>query len=300
MNEVTLFAPAKINLVLEVGPCRDDGFHEVAGVMTPIPLYDIVVVRPASSTNVIMHGLDIPIEENLAFRAAKIFFDATGMEGARIEIFKAIPVGSGLGGGSSDAVAVLKGLDFLDGGGTSWDLMHEMAANLGSDCPFFLDPGTSVVEGRGTKIHPVIGAIMPPMIALVPVQGNAFGLGPLSTRAVYNEFDRLVSKNPAPVRKPSRSLTKRVGSSLTSQSEEVNMTRPCELGFNALEPAIISLMPDAVVLKTILRDFGAEKVWFSGAGASVVGLFNSRERARDAIAGLGTRLGAGVLTLLLA
>jgi len=300
MNTVSIYAPAKINLVLEVGAVRDDGFHEVAGIMAPIPLYDIVVMSPADTISVETRGLDIPMEENLAFRASKSFCEATGMAGAKIEILKAIPEGAGLGGGSSDAVAVLKGLDFLNGGGTSRGLMREIASDLGSDCPFFLDLAPAVFEGRGTRIKTLANAGLPPMVVLIPTRGNRFGVGPLSTREVYAKFDSLVSSGAVSTRNPLSDITKRAVFILTSRSEEVNMTRPCELGFNALEPAIISIIPDALFLKDILRDIGAKKVWFSGAGASVVGLFNSRERAMDAIAGLGTRLGAGVLALLLA
>ncbi len=295
---ITLFAPAKVNIVLEVGPGRKDGFHEVKGVMAPIPLYDILVVRPAQAINVRMHGFDLPIQENLAYQAARSFFGTTGIRGgADIEVFKAIPAGMGLGGGSSDAVAVLRGLDFLYGGITPHETMMSMAAGLGSDCPFFLDPQVSLFEGRGTDVHAVPGARLPLILIVIPVPGNGMGLGPLSTRVVYGRFDDLNHESAAMGTNAFGVITKSAIRTLTKTTKGVNMTRPCVRCFNALEPAILDIMPKAAALKQAVLEAGAYDACFSGAGVAVVGFFESGRRMLAAIARLGPLLGPGYVTL---
>ncbi len=155
-----LLAPAKVNLVLEILGRREDGYHDLDTVMTTIDLADTVRLRPAPSLDVRLSGRYAGAvgdgERELAAEAARALAAAAGREpGVAIEVVKAIPVAAGLGGGSSDAAAVLRGLDRL--WGLDWPLerLSEVAAAIGSDVPFFLHGGTARCRGRGERVEPL-------------------------------------------------------------------------------------------------------------------------------------------------
>lgn len=154
-------APAKLNLVLEVTGRRPDGYHEIRTVMQTIEPCDRIVLRPSSSVRLSVHGtaghVPIDLERNLASRAATALASLVGSPGLGVDIqlHKSIPAVAGLGGGSSDAAAVLRGLRQL------WELdisgaeLLDLAASLGSDVPFFLHCGTALVKGRGEHVEPL-------------------------------------------------------------------------------------------------------------------------------------------------
>jgi 4-diphosphocytidyl-2-C-methyl-D-erythritol kinase len=152
-----LMAPAKINLALEVVGRRDDGYHDIATVMTTLGLADRVTLRPAPTLEVTLTGPyapDIDATDDLAGRAARALAEAAGQAPeVAIGVKKNIPSPAGLGGGSSDAAAVLRGLNVL------WELdwpverLAEVGATVGSDVPFFVHGGTGFVEGRGEVVE---------------------------------------------------------------------------------------------------------------------------------------------------
>lgn len=153
-------APAKINLFLRVLAPRDDGFHELETLFQAVSLVDRVRVEhsleggPDGPTTIEVHGGDAgPDDNNLALRAARAFRARLGIEGSvHVALEKRIPAGAGLGGGSSDAAAVLRCLHALTGVGTPEDL-GEVAAGLGSDVPFFLtETGLALARGRGERL----------------------------------------------------------------------------------------------------------------------------------------------------
>ncbi|MGE0059196.1 MAG: 4-(cytidine 5'-diphospho)-2-C-methyl-D-erythritol kinase [Dehalococcoidia bacterium] len=162
-----LLAPAKLNLTLEVLGKRDDGYHEVSSIMQTIDLCDRVRLSLASDLQLIVTGPEasgVPEEpaQDLAYRAAVALQKTAGISlGARIEVEKQIPAGAGLGGGSSDAAAVLRGLYELWDVEVSFSEFVELAATLGSDVPFFLDGGTQAVGGRGEELTPLPDAAGP-------------------------------------------------------------------------------------------------------------------------------------------
>ena len=154
-DHLVIKARAKINLALDVLYKRSDGYHEVSMVMQAIDLSDKVVLRPQAegisvSTN--LPGLDCG-PSNLAFRAAALMADRFGVRlGVAIELDKQIPVAGGLAGGSTDAAAVLSGLNRLWGLGLKMTEQEELAAKLGADVPFCLHGGTMLASGRGDKL----------------------------------------------------------------------------------------------------------------------------------------------------
>lgn len=154
-----LSAPAKVNLMLSVHGRREDGFHELTSVVAALAFGDELELRinNGDRDRLTSDGLEIPLDEsNLVLRAAQLFREATGRsECFDFRLKKNIPVGAGLGGGSSDGVAALKGMNALlstcmDGG-----QLRELAARLGSDCPFFVDGQPSLMRGRGEQIEPL-------------------------------------------------------------------------------------------------------------------------------------------------
>lgn len=156
MSALLVSAPAKVNLALEVLGRRPDGYHELRSVVQTIALADELTFEEASDLVVEVEGASIPPEENLVSRAARLLRASAGVErGARVRCRKRVPLAAGLGGGSSDAAATLRGLNALWGLDLPPDRLLELAARLGSDVPFFLHGGCALVAGRGETVRPL-------------------------------------------------------------------------------------------------------------------------------------------------
>ncbi|MGH7881030.1 MAG: 4-(cytidine 5'-diphospho)-2-C-methyl-D-erythritol kinase, partial [Candidatus Binataceae bacterium] len=189
-------APAKINLFLRVTGRRADGYHALDSIFAPVSLYDrvAIAVRPAPNSAVSIRGdlaeLD-PGEQNLAVRAAHAFIGEFGLAAeVMIDLHKQIPVGAGLGGGSSDAGAVLRMLARL-GGIADRARLAAVALRLGADVPFFLDPMPARVRGIGERIEPLRS--FPPLALVIAVPPVA-----VSTAVVFKLLHREHWSGPAP------------------------------------------------------------------------------------------------------
>lgn len=192
---VTVRVPAKVNLHLGVGPLRDDGFHGLATVFQAVSLYDEVTVAEADSLSVEIEGegaADVPADaSNLAARAASAVAALVGRDPhVRISIRKGIPVAGGMAGGSADAAAALVACDALWQADLGPEVLHELAATLGSDVPFCLVGGTALGAGRGEQLTTVLGRGTYHWVF-------ALAEGGLSTPAVYAELDRMRTETPA-------------------------------------------------------------------------------------------------------
>jgi len=168
-------APAKLNLTFEVLGKRDDGYHEVMSLMQTIDLADTVLLDRSESltlevTGERVSGVPEEAKDNLAFRAALALARKAGRSdlGARIRLEKRIPAAAGLGGGSSDAAAVLRGLNQLWGLNLPIDVLTEVGAALGSDVPFFLHGGSALATGRGEVIEPLPDGASQELTLFVP------------------------------------------------------------------------------------------------------------------------------------
>lgn len=165
MRSYSLIAPAKINLYLQIVGDRPDGFHELIMVLQSIELADCVTVRARSVDGIYVHcdNPAVPIDQtNLAYRAAELMmreFPATYAKfgGVEIDLQKRIPIGAGLAGGSSDAAAVLVGIDLMWNLGLTQSELQDLGAKLGSDIPFCISGGTAIATGRGEKLAPLTG-----------------------------------------------------------------------------------------------------------------------------------------------
>jgi 4-diphosphocytidyl-2-C-methyl-D-erythritol kinase len=178
-----LTAPAKINWTLEVLGRRPDGFHNVKTILQTIDLSDSLELETAAELTLEATGAGLPPgEENLAMKAARLLRERAGYSGgATMRLTKAIPVAAGLGGGSSDAAAALRGLDRLWGLGLPPERLAELAAEVGSDVPFFLRGGTALAEARGERITPLPEAPAAAILVVVPPLSI-----PQKTRRMYS------------------------------------------------------------------------------------------------------------------
>lgn len=161
MSHLVLPAPAKLNLFLAVTGRRTDGFHDLVSVVVPVEWGDTLRLEEASDFSLACDDPAVPVDEtNLILKAARLFQTTTGWKGGgKFFLEKRVPMGAGLGGGSSDAVAALRGLNRLAGDRLSAAELENLAAALGSDCPLFLRDGPVVMRGRGERIEALPAAI---------------------------------------------------------------------------------------------------------------------------------------------
>ncbi|CAB4907034.1 MAG: 4-(cytidine 5'-diphospho)-2-C-methyl-D-erythritol kinase [Actinobacteria bacterium] len=191
-TEVTVRVPGKVNLQLSVGPRREDGFHDIATVFHAVALHDDVTVAVApigSGISLTCEGEgqgDVPLDStNLAWQAVQLLADSVGIQAnVQIRIHKHIPVAGGMAGGSADAAGALLASDALWNLGTPKNVLHDLAAAIGSDVPFALHGGTAIGSGRGERITPVLASGTFHWVFALAPEG-------LSTAAVYAECDRL-------------------------------------------------------------------------------------------------------------
>lgn len=184
LDDVVVWAPAKVNLFLEVLGKRADGYHDIATLMVAVRLFDTLVFREAAGLTLYCSDKRLSNgPDNLVLRAAKLLQDRTGCKkGARIRLVKRIPMAAGLAGGSTDAAATLAGLNRLWQLGLSTLDLAKLSAQIGSDMPFFFHTPAAWCVGRGEIVNPVKLPIPLDFVLLYP----SFGL---ATAAVYKNVD---------------------------------------------------------------------------------------------------------------
>ena len=266
-REVAIRAPAKVNLGLEVRGKRGDGYHEIRTLFSAVSLTDrLLLRRRPRGIHLLCRGFPDIGRENLAWRAAELFFRESGLTGGvEITLEKRIPVGGGLGGGSSDAAAVLLGASRLYGVRPSEGDLARWAASLGSDVPFFLAGGTALGTGRGEHVEMLEGK--PPTAGLV-IYAPGFES---STAAVYDSFrtGRLTAKN--------NNLT-----ILLQCWRKGDLAALGKALFNDLESTVFRRHPELEEARMRLLAAGALGAAVSGSGACLFGLFPGRHQARRA------------------
>jgi 4-diphosphocytidyl-2-C-methyl-D-erythritol kinase len=259
-------APAKLNLVLHVGP-PDGGMHPIASLFASLELADELDVEEASGAadTVICPGVD---GENLAAAALAAFRERVpgALPPLAVRIHKRIPIAAGLGGGSADAAAALRAANRLTGAPLDADALRALAAALGSDVPSQVDPRHAVVTGTGEVVEPIE---LPPVdVVLVPDPRG------LSAGQVYAELDRRSGwrerLDPAPLRRVAGADARTLAGVLD----------------NDLAPAAIALLPDVAGALDSLRAAGALGACVSGSGPTCFGLFESESAATRAAASI--------------
>lgn len=257
-------SPAKVNLFLRVLGKRADGYHEISTLMQPVSLFDEleISVSEGEGIAVVSDSAEAPGgEENLAYKAARVFLQSTALR-RRVEISvkKIIPVGAGLGGGSSDAATVLMALNEMAGIWLPDGALMEMAARLGSDVPFFILKGPALAGGRGEKLK---RASLPELHYVLINPGFH-----VSTAWVYSSLV----------------LTNIGENNNLLYSYEVPASRDgvVEALANDLEAVTCRQYPEISGLKEMLKGAGALGTLMSGSGPTVFGVFHSREESERA------------------
>ncbi len=272
MNELVLHAPAKINLCLSVLGKRPDGYHEVEMVMQAVGLFDRVTVRlAAGGIAVRCDESGVPAGEgNIAYRAARELLNvAGGGRGVEIEVDKAIPVAAGLGGGSSDAAAVLVACNRLLGAGLDRERLAAIGTRIGMDVPFFLYGPTALARGRGE----VLTQLPPPPKFWVLLANPGFET---STAWAYNNLNF--------------GLTRKVD---CTKIARLKIGRIAESLHNDLEAVTAGAHPVIGEMEQALRSAGALGACMSGSGPTVFGIFeteNTCRAAAETLHGKGWRL----------
>lgn len=264
-----ILAPAKINFGLRIVGVRSDGYHELDSLFLPLDLADILEVRSADSAHsevvLQVEGSAPHDASNLAVRAAEAFAKAAGTPlRVEIELTKRTPMAAGLGGGSSDAAAVLRALAELHPDRVSAAELTRLALSLGADVPFFLDPRPTRVRGVGEQLEPVDAL---PSLALVLANPGA----PIPTAEAYRAYDALGTA-------PSAGLARLP-----------DLSRPASDALapwleNDLEPAAIRLCPAVARVRQALERAGAVAVGLSGSGATLYGVCRDLAAAREVAA----------------
>ena len=259
-------AYAKINWSLDTVGTREDGYHLLDMVMQSVSLHDTLTIEPAPTLDLHAEGaVRVPVgPENLVLRAAEALREYAGVDaGAAIRLRKRIPSGAGLGGGSSDAAAALRGLNSLWGLHYSMDTLCQIGLGLGADIPYCLRGGLCRVRGIGEIIEPLpIGKVYQ-LVILQPCRG-------LSTRQVFTALG-----NAGAIRRPD---TPGVISALQSGAFSI---LPAVMG-NTLQEISVPLRPQIRQAITDLREHGARAAQMTGSGSAVFGVFASPAAARTA------------------
>lgn len=259
---LTLWAPAKVNLFLDVVGKRADGYHEVRTVLQHVDLCDEVqILEGGERVTVESRGLACPEgEENLAYRAAALFFKTTGIRtGVRIRIAKRIPIGAGLGGGSSDAATTIWGLDRLFQTGFSPEQLRGLGSQAGSDVPFFFGGPTAWASGRGEELHPL--PPFPPSWLVIVFPGF-----PVSTAWAYANLE-LTGEDKSSRVKP--------------EIEQGNYEPLLAMSWNRFEDVVFRRYPVVKQLKLSLEAWGARPALMTGSGSAVFGVARAREEAEE-------------------
>lgn len=268
-------APAKANLVLQVGPMRDDGLHEICSLFASLDLTDDVVVREAATgaDEVVCPGVVGP---NICHAALRAIRAATDAAVPPLEVFvdKHVPVAAGLGGGSADAAAVLRAANAIAGDPLDAAELRRAAASVGADVPSQVEPGHAIVQGAGEIVEPVsLPAIT---VVLVPAPDG------LATADVYAEADRLGATRPRLAPDAVRAAARGGVRELAASAQ------------NDLEPAALSLRPEVAGTLEAVRVAGAIAALVSGSGPTVIGLFEDDAASARAAAGLPGALAVGL------
>lgn len=281
MKSLTLKAYAKINVGLRITGQRDDGYHSIKTLYQTVNIYDEVKLNLKDEQGVTFNwqGEKVPDgEDNICSKAANSFFEFIGEEkGVNIELEKTLPVGSGLGGGSSDAACVIRGLNELLGAKLSIKKMEDIASELGADIPFFIRGGCQYAEGIGDELSP--GELSEEWVLLLVVPHIH-----IDTSWAYEGIHPL-------------SLTRNINDvNLASFPHNGDATNR-KMFRNDFEPLVFSKYPEIGEIKKILLKSEAEFASLSGSGSAVYGLYETTEKAEKAMKLVSREHKSWVLTL---
>jgi len=263
---VKVFSPAKINIYLEVVRRRPDGYHELRTIMVPLAFGDEIAMeaRP-SGVSLLAPGCGCEVDRNLAYRAARLFFDRTAIRyGVSITIEKRIPVGAGLGGGSSNAASVLLAMNELFHAGLDTQVLAALAGELGADCPFFIYRRPMLLGSRGDV--PICEVDLEDRAYLIVIP--PFGI---PTAQIFSKLRLPLTSEPGRIK-------------IEKTSDRCIV--PEHWVVNDLESVACTLYPELTVIKGELLSSGALKAGMSGSGSAVFGIFQTEAHLCSAMSRL--------------
>lgn len=265
MKSIRVKAYAKINLALAVKFKRTDGFHELESIFQQVEFADELTIRRAKGISFATNSDSIPSDDtNLCVLAGNKMVDRFNLDGLDIYLEKRIPVGAGLGGGSSDAAAVMTGAMDLYGLKMEPGLLNETAEQLGSDVPFFLQGGTAYVTGRGERLQSISMTTDYHVLLVFP---------PLSISTVW-AYKNL-----------NLALTKNVHSSKFTgfKFQDLPVSGFRKEFYNDFETLVFSVHPELKQIKQMIYDTGADFSGLSGSGSTVFGIYSNRKKIDKAL-----------------
>ena len=259
-------AYAKLNLTLEVLRKRSDGYHEVASIMQTIGIKDSVTVQESNALELTCTDASLANSDNLAWRATVQLAAAIGRAPqVAIHIDKRIPVSAGLGGGSADAAATLRGLNRLWSLGLSNGELMQIGAEIGSDVPFLIEGGTALATGRGTEIERLPAARLGRIVVAVPMSDDGgAGQSGDKTGTMYGYLREQLYTN--------GSLTRRL-------SARVKQGGDCHPGFmfNVFQRMAPAVFPNWDRVYATLAQLGARDIFLTGSGPAIYAFAPNRE-----------------------
>ena len=266
MKQIRVKAYAKVNLGLDVLRRREDGYHEVRMIMQTVDLYDDLNISKTKDQKIsITANLKfLPVDENnLIYKAAKLFLDACGIsEGVTVDLKKHIPVAAGMAGGSSDAAAVLYSMNELFQTGLTLPRLMELGVKIGADVPYCLMQGTALAEGIGEKLTELPSMMECPVLVAKP------GIH-VSTAFVYGNL------------KLDNVLHPDIDAQIAAMKEK-NLKKTADCMGNVLESVTIPKYPVVAKIKDCKIKNGALNAMMSGSGPTVFGLFEDEKTAKAA------------------
>jgi len=267
-----LRAPAKINWFLLVLSKREDGFHNIMSLMQCIRLYDDLIFEHADTIE-LESDLTIPVKDNLVHKAASLLKHYTSYrKGIKITLKKSIPIGAGLGGGSSDAAYTLSGLNLLWGLGLNKRDLSSIGAEIGSDVPFFLNSPVAIVEGRGERVSPlkidssIDILLVTPFISI----SSAWAYASFDKLRMHGELAEPLTKKTVDIKLFCRAIEKKDFASIVTMLK------------NDLERGVKEKFPVVDKIKKSMLENGAVISAMSGSGPTVFGIFESKDTAKKA------------------
>ena len=264
MLELRIDGYAKVNLGLDVVRRLPNGYHEVRMIMQTVGVHDTITLkRQAEGITFITQNGDIPCDDtNLAYVAAKRFIEESGIKGGvAISLEKRIPVAAGLAGGSTDAAAVLKGMNLLYETGFSSARLMDIGVKIGADVPYCIQGGTALAEGIGEKLTPLCP--VPDAVVLLAKPKLS-----VSTKEVYERLE--ITENTV---HPDID-------GMMNAIREGNLTGLTDRMGNVLQDVTAGQYPVILKLIQVMEQYGAQKAMMSGSGPTVFGIFQTKEEAK--------------------
>jgi 4-diphosphocytidyl-2-C-methyl-D-erythritol kinase len=272
---IAVKAYAKVNIGLKIFDKRANGYHVIETTLSTINLADTIEIETRPSGIVVeAPGMDIPEQDNLCYKAAALIKECCSIEpGVRVVLTKNIPVGGGLGGGSSDAAAVLKGMNKLYDCGLDDTKLMELSVRLGADVPFFIKGGAAYARGIGDELT---FFSMPKMHLVIYYPGYS-----ISTSWAYQEYDKI-------------SLTPTPDMDIVNADLEQNKKKRVRVDFklqNDFERVVFQHHPDLLDIKTNMLMAGAFFTSLSGSGSCLYTLLDERNKKKifDYLSGIGAQ-----------